>query len=843
MAPVGFNYNSLRSQEARLTVGISSFWRTALRLFGGVAMGSGLILVLVGVPAGWLVVAVATVMIAIYQWWRWRLYRLDPIEDSSSIDNLLSSSVLGRLSQAPTPKEIATVAAMTSSGQFMAYRFGLGGQFLQEISSDDPNMTAKIWQDAVELRQMTESITVSSGVLILALVKNFPNYEALLARLQLDFNDLIHGVRWHDQVNATKDAIQRPRKTGGIARDWSFGFIPLLERFAINVSSQIGRGLLVANIPKYQQTVDKMIETFAGGGRQNVVLVGEEGVGKTTCVYSFAEKLLYSDSTVPPNLKFRQVMMLDSASLIAAAPGRGELENLVMQILGEAYNAKNIILCLDNAQVFFEEGTGSVDLTNVLLPILEAGNLRVILTMNEQRLLQISRKNPALTNALNKIQVAPTNEEETLLVLQKKVLILESKMAVLYMYQAIKEAYKLGSRYIYDMQMPGQAIKMLEMAASYNDNKLVTVESVHQAIESTMNVKISSVNQEEERDKLLNLEDLIHRRMINQSRAVQVVANALRRARAGVRSQTRPIGTFLFLGPTGVGKTELSKALADVYFSGEENIVRVDLNEYVTVNDVARLIEDGAENPNSLTAQVMIRPFSVVLLDEIEKAHPAVLTTLLQLLDEGILRDKNNREVSFRDAIVVATSNAGSDTIRQYIEQGHQLEAFEQQITNQLIDSGQFKPEFLNRFDEIVLFRPLDKSELLQVLNLILNGINKTLASQKIAVEVAEDAKVFLVHAGYDPRLGARPMRRVVQATVENIVARKMIEVGAINLSGQTIHISLAEVQTIVGSGQSSSFINDPNLTQQPSDDSILPPNTDFSVNSPAPAENPPADF
>ncbi len=809
MAPVNFNYNSIRSQEARLTVGISSFWRLTLKLLGAVSMGSGLVIVAVGLPIGWLVVAAATIMIAVYQWWRWRLYRLDPIEDASSIDNLLSSSVLGRLSRSPTPKEIAAVAATTSSGQFMAYRFGIGSQFLQEISSDDPNMTAKIWQDAVELRQQTGSVTVSSGILILALVKNFPNYEAILARLQLDFNDLLSGVKWHDKINASKDQIQRPRKTGGIARDWSFGFIPLLERFAINVSSQIGRGLLLAEVPKYEQVVDKMIETFAGGGRQNVVLVGEEGVGKTSCVYSFAEKLLYADSTVPANLKFRQVMMLDSASLIAAAPGRGELENLVMQILGEAYNAKNVILCLDNAQVFFEEGTGSVDLTNVLLPILEAGNLRVVLTMNEQRLLQISRKNPALTNALNKIQVAPTNEAETMSVLQYKILTIESKMGVLFMYQAIKEAYKLGSRYIYDMQMPGQAIKMLEMSASYNDNKLVTVESVHHAIESTMNVKISSVNQEEERDKLINLEVLIHERMVNQSRAVQVVSNALRRARAGVRSQNRPIGTFLFLGPTGVGKTELSKALADVYFGGEGNIVRVDLNEYVTVDDVARLIEDGAENPNSLTAQVMMRPFSVVLLDEIEKAHPAVLTTLLQLLDEGILRDKNNREVSFRDSIVVATSNAGSDTIRQYIQQGYQIEAFEQQITNQLIDSGQFKPEFLNRFDEIVLFRPLDKNELLQILNLILNGVNKTLASQKIAVEVADDAKLFLVDAGYDPRLGARPMRRVVQATVENIVAKKMIEIGAINLSGQTIHVSLAEVQAIVGSGQSSSFINE----------------------------------
>jgi ATP-dependent Clp protease ATP-binding subunit ClpC len=540
-----------------------------------------------------------------------------------------------------------------------------------------------------------------------------------------------------------------------------------------------------------------MTKVFGVQGRQNIALIGPDGVGKTTIVQAFAERLMNASADVSGDLKFRQVVMLDATSLVSAAAGRGELEQLVNQLLVEAYSAKNIIVCLDNAQLFFEEGVGSVDLSNVLLPILEAGRLRMIVTMDEQRYLQISARNPALANALNRVMIAEATPAETMAVMQDQLLLYEFRYHVTYMFQALNEVYRLSERYIHDLAMPGRALKLLEAAASYADEGVVTVQSVQKAIEQTMDVKVGVASESEDREKLLHLEDLIHTRMINQTRAVSVVSDALRRARAGVRNQSRPVGTFLFLGPTGVGKTELAKALGDVYYGGEERLIRLDLNEFVQPGDVNRLIADGATDATSLTAQVMKQPFSVVLLDEIEKAHPDVLATLLQLLDEGILRDIKNREISFRDTIVIATSNAGADRIREYIDRGYELEQFEAQITDELINSGQFRPEFLNRFDEIVVFRPLTKPELLQVVDLIIVGINKTLSLQKVSVEVAIDAKQALVDAGYDPRLGARPMRRVVQRAVENTVAKQLLS-GSVT-PGSVIHISREQVEQIVG--------------------------------------------
>lgn len=815
MDSIEFNYNSARAQKARIGHLLGGMWQRLLTVIGFLIAIAGIGLLVITQPVGWLLLGLAFVPYMLVHWYENDLRHLPTAKNAKTLDGILSGDVLGQLPKSPTPRDIAQAVGRVQSGQFFGARFGITANFLNEIASEDATITPQVWREAQNVREQSGLEHISASVLAVALVRVFPNYEALLAHMHLDGDDLLRGILWHQHIRDLIAHHGKPRRTGGIARDWSFGYIPLLNRFGQNISDQIARGGMISvELETHTDALDQLISTFGNAGRQNAVLVGAAGVGKTTIVHAFAERLLDAGSKLPEELKFRQVFILDSSALIAAAPGRGELENLIMQVLGEAYSAKNIIICLDNAQLFFEEGVGSVDLTNVLLPILEAGRMRIILTMDEQRYLQIGQRNPGLINALNRISVGQSNKDETIKVLQDQLITTEFQRKVTYMYQALEESYRLSERYIHDLAMPGRAVKLLESAAGYADNGFVTMKSVQQAIEQTMDVKVGVASGEDEREKLMNLENLIHKRMINQTRAVGVVSDALRRARAGVRNENRPIGTFLFLGPTGVGKTELAKALADVYFGGENRIVRLDLNEYVRSEDVARLIADGANDPTSLTAQVMKQPFSVVLLDEIEKAHPNVLTTLLQLLDEGILRDIKNREVSFRDAIIIATSNAGADRIREYIERGYQLEQFEKQFIDELINSNQFRPEFLNRFDEIVTFRPLGKEELLQVVDLILAGINKTLALQKISVAVAQDAKLFLVDKGYDPRLGARPMRRVVQRAVENTVAKQMLS-GSV-APGSTIEISLEQVQQILGSEQQANQIVSENSPPQP---------------------------
>jgi len=755
-----------------------------------VAVLTGVSLLWLSSSFGWFVMSLASPAAMLLVWHRRYLKKLPSVK-GETIDARLEADLLSRLPRELTPKTLATVLAQTRSAQFVMVRAGLSPSFVGDVSSNDPGLIDDVWARA---RVGTKAGQIVSGARVLvALVQAQPDLKKLLPHLQLDEDDLSSVNSWYDHLSHLIDEHGKAKATGGIARDWSFGYTPLLSRFGQNITERVvAGGLLNVDLESHQDALDMMVRTFSARGRQNIALVGPLGAGKTSVVHAFAERLLAVDAGLPSSLRFRQVVSLDASALISAARGRGELEELMTRLLVEAHKAKNIILCLDDAQLFLEEGVGSVDLSNILLPVLEGGVLRVILTMEEQRWLQISARNPSLANALNRVVIAPASYEETLAVLQDQLITLEFQKKVTYMYQALKESIRLSERYLYDQSQPGKALKVLELAGDYADNGLVTASSVQKAVERTMGVKVGASASRDEKKRLLKMEDLIHERMINQKHAVSVVSDALRRARAGVRNEKRPIGTFLFLGPTGVGKTELAKSLAAVYFNGEDRLIRLDLNEFVRPDDVSRLIADGADDPYSLSAQVMKQPFSVILLDEIEKAHDSVLTTLLQALDEGILRDIKGREVSFRDTIIIATSNAGADMIRHHIDAGEKLEDFEKAFSDDLISSKQFRPEFLNRFDEIVLFQPLGVDELKQVIDLIIAGINKTLAPQKISLTVDEDAKAVLIKKGHDPKLGARPLRRAVQRTVESLIARRMLE-GSVQ-PGESITITASDI-------------------------------------------------
>ncbi len=717
-----------------------------------------------------------------------------PIGKSDAFTDLISEDLLVLLNKNFTPADLIKVIPKTRSGTFLMIRFGLPAAFFEQTKDFLPKSVEPIYKTAKIIREKTNSEEITGAVLATAIIENLPNHELVLNQLKLSISDLYQGIIWFNYLHGMVNNNKKPIHSGGIARDFAFGFTPTLQHFAVNLSARY-TGLN----NKIQQAenagiIEKMIHTLTTSGRQNVALVGSYGSGRSTIVNSFAETLMNADSKIPNSLKFRQIYSLDAPSLISSARNQGEIEYLMIKIFNEIYSAKNIILCLDNAHLFFEEGPGSVDIANILTPIIEAGKIRIILIMDDQKFLEISAKNSALANSLNKIVVTPSNKEETIKILMDQVPYFEYQKNVIYTYRSLLEAYRLSEQYIHDVEMPGKAKLLLESAASYATNGLVTEASVQTAVEKSYGVKVKVTENQAEREKLLNLDTLIHERMVDQKEAVSAVANALRRAGAGVKNKNRPIGTFLFLGPTGVGKTELAKTLSEVYFNGEDNVIRLDINEFVSASDVSRLIKDGASDSLSLTAQIMKQPFSVVLLDEIEKAHPSVLTTLLQVLDEGILRDEKNREVSFRDSIIIATSNAGANEIREKIAAGEKIEDFKEEFIENLISSNEFKPEFLNRFDEICLFKPLSKEDLVQILDLIIASTNKTLEPQKISVNVTPEARQILIEKGYDPKMGARPMRRLVQKTVENIVAAAILSGAATPGSSLTITPSEIEI-------------------------------------------------
>lgn len=760
-------------------------------IFLALAAGGGILLYFKE-SIGWTLIGFSILPIMLIYWIKNALATI-PIGKTNDFTDLISEDLLLLLSNKSSSLDLIKILPKTSGGPFMMARFGLSMPFFDEISSFLPASPEQIYEMAINIRENTNSEEITGAILAVAIVSVLPNHEFILNQLQLTIGDLYQGIIWFNYLNGLVKDSKKPIRSGGIARDFAFGYTPTLQRFATNLSERYSGSHTRLQQADHTKIINQIVETFTRGGRQNIALVGAYGCGRSTLVNALAETLMDASSKIPHSLKYRQIYSLDAPSLISASSNAGELEYLMISILNEIYSAKNIILCLDNAHLFFEEGPGSVDITNLLLPVIEAGRIRMILIMDDQKFLEISAKNPALASSLNKIVVAPSGHKETLKILMDQVPFFEYQKGVIYTYRSLTEAYRLSNQYIHDVEMPGKAKLLLESSASYAENGLVTAESVQTAIEKSYGVKVKVASNEADREKLLNLESLIHERMIDQMEAVSAVSNALRRAGAGVKNTSRPIGTFLFLGPTGVGKTELAKTLSEIYFNGEKNIIRLDMNEFVSSSDVNRLIKDGAEDGLSLTAQVSKQPFSVVLLDEIEKAHPSVLTTLLQMLDEGILRDEKNREISFRDCIIIATSNAGANTIREKIASGAKIEDFKEQFIEEIIASNEFKPEFLNRFDEICLFKPLSKEDLSQILDLIIASTNKTLEPQKISVIVDPDAKQILIEKGYDPKMGARPMRRIVQKTVENIVAAAILSGQA--MPGSTLHITPKEIK------------------------------------------------
>jgi ATP-dependent Clp protease ATP-binding subunit ClpC len=767
--PAGaLNLSSLRAKQARLSRHIGKYGEFGLWLLCVSMLTLSLYVFFLAEAGrfGYLSLAAASACAVVALWYKYAIKTLPIRTPAQSLDDVIPANILARLKAPLTPQSLWNVLATEPTAQFMTNHLLLHPPSVAgQISSEEQAMSG-VWQQAAALASAANEQELHGGILATAIILQTPGLMATLTASKMGKEDIMEVLAWTQRELALS---RRPKPYfGGLGRDWATGFTPVLEQFSQNISHGIETAGGLIPHRAHADLLDGISHNLSQGSA--VALVGYDGTGKTALVDGLAQHLLEGNV---PNLRYYQVVSLN-ASMILSHQG-AQLEQLILRLFGEAVSAGNIILFLDDAHLFFGSGVGAFDMSQVLQPVLKNHNLKLIAAFTPGDWQDLRNLHGSLAESFTPITVNEPSGELVMEVVEDIAVGLEHQQRLLISYEAVREAYRLSGQYMQEQSYPGKAIQLLEQAFPYASHQVVTAASVQQAVEKTRGVRVSAAAAPEV-DMLLHLEDRIHERMINQTRAVGVVASALRRGRAGVSNPKRPVGSFLFLGPTGVGKTELARSLAAVYFGDENQMIRLDMSEYQQASDVTRLLATGGSQEQSLIASIRQQPFTVVLFDEIEKAHPNILNLFLQMLDEGQLTDEQGRPASFKSSIIIATSNAGAVDITQQVKTTGNLEAFERPLVDKLIREGQFKPELVNRFDEVVLFRPLTEEELAQVANVMLREVNRTLATQHITVQLTDAALKQIVHAGYDPEFGARPMRRIIQKTVENAVAVKILQ-------------------------------------------------------------------
>ena len=607
----------------------------------------------------------------------------------------------------------------------------------------------------------------------------------------------------------------------------------LLEEFGINVTEIARRGDIDPVIGRDDEII-RVIEILNRRTKNNPVLIGEPGVGKTAVVEGLAQKIV--DGDVPHKLQGKQVIRLDVVSLVQGTGIRGQFEERMQKLMEEIRKREDIILFIDEIHEIVGAGSagdGNMDAGNILKPALARGELQLVgaTTLNEYRIIE---KDAALERRMQPVKVDEPTVDETITILkgiQKKY---EDYHHVQYTDAAIEAAATLSNRYIQDRFLPDKAIDLLDEAGSKmnltlnfvdpkvidqrlieaenlksqatreedfekaayfrdqiakykemqkkkvtdQDTPIISEKTIEHIIEQKTNIPVGDLK-EKEQSQLIHLAEDLKSHVIGQDDAVDKIAKAIRRNRVGLGTPNRPIGSFLFVGPTGVGKTELSKQLAIELFGSADSMIRFDMSEYMEKHSVAKLVGAppgyvGYDEAGQLTEKVRRNPYSLILLDEVEKAHPDVMHMFLQVLDDGRLTDGQGRTVSFKDAIIIMTSNAGTGKAEASVGFGAAREGRTNSVLGEL--GNFFSPEFMNRFDGIIEFKALSKDNLLQIVELMLTDVNKRLSSNNIHLDVTDKVKEKLVDLGYDPKMGARPLRRTIQDYIEDAITDYYLE-------------------------------------------------------------------
>ena len=564
-----------------------------------------------------------------------------------------------------------------------------------------------------------------------------------------------------------------------------------LERYSVDLTRLAREGRLDPVIGRGTE-VRRLMQILNRRSKNNPVVIGEAGVGKTAIVEGLAQRIAAHDA--PPRLRDTSLRALDMGALLAGAKFRGEFEERLKTVMEEVRASEGaVILFIDELHTVIGAGgaEGAIDAGNLMKPALARGELRAIgaTTLDEYRRIE---KDPALERRFAPVYVEEPSAEDALAILRGLRPRYEEHHGVDVGDDALAAAVRLSARYLTERRLPDKAIDLIDEAASKRvidgpeaDGGGVTAADIAALVGQMTGIPVARL-EERESDRLLRLEEELHERVVGQDRAIAALAGAVRRARAGLKDPGRPIGSFIFLGPTGVGKTELAKALAERLFDDEEAMIRLDMSEYQERHAVSRLTGAppgyvGYDEGGGLTERVRRRPYRVILLDEIEKAHPDVFNTLLQILDDGRLTDGHGRTVDFRNTVVVMTSNLGTGAqerltvgFTRRIADGGERAALRDSVERALRE--RFRPEFLNRIDETIVFEPLTRPELARIVDLLVAEVGGRLAERGLAVTLTEAAREALVDEGHDPAFGARPLRRTVERRIGDELARRLLE-------------------------------------------------------------------
>lgn len=562
---------------------------------------------------------------------------------------------------------------------------------------------------------------------------------------------------------------------GNINRAWTSLPTPFLDRYSQDLTKLAGLGAL-SQVKVRDSQIKEILTVLSRTEKNNALLIGEPGVGKSSIVGAIAQRVLVED--VPEPLKDKRLVSLDLGAL---ASGHGSAEENLQRVISEVENAGNIILYLGHVEALVGTSTGAFDAAAILADALARGHFQVIAAATSADRHRYIESNPTLASLFQMIDIPEVSEEEAVRILEEEAPKIENRQRVLLTYPALLAAVELSARLIQDKKLPDKAIEIADQAATLaaeEKAKMVTREFILKVMKSRTNVPIENVT-ESEGAKLLNLENILRQRVIGQDQAVHVITEALKRARVGLKDEKRPIGSFLFVGPTGVGKTETAKALAASYFGSESAMIRFDMSEYQEPEAIYRLIgpppkSDKFVEGGSLTTPIREKPYCLILLDEFEKAHPDVLTLFLQVLDDGRLTENTGRTVSFANTIIIATSNAGTDQVSKMLKAGKNLALIQENLLDILQDF--FRPELINRFDAVVVFRPMDQEMLVQIAKNLIAKVAAALEAQHgISLKVPEETIDYLAQKGFDPVFGARPLRRVIQDKFESLIANLIL--------------------------------------------------------------------